>query len=158
MNEKILAVLVAWILGLIVALPNLLIRTGFWKSWYLSPTIPPFAVKRMIYLGIPFSLFFWCLPLVLLLPIDDQTAMIWSGRIGVVGIILGITMAALAPSWAKPGWQRRLENRYSHDEIADFLPVWQQIDRKDWAQLIETEEGLKQLVEMTGYEYRTSPK
>jgi hypothetical protein len=156
--EKLVAMVVTWMLGLIVALPNLLMRAGFWKSWYLSPTIPPFAVKRMLYLGIPFSLFFWCLPIVLLLPIDDQAAMAWSGRIGIAGVLLGIAIAFIAPSWAKPAWQRRLEDRYDQDEIAIFVRVWQQMDRKEWGRLIETEEGLKQLVERSGGQYRRGPK
>ena len=130
-----------------------MIRFGKWKDWYLSPTVPPFAFKRAVHLGIPFSFFFLFAPFLALVPVAPDTKLnIWAG-IGVTGIVGGIVLAVWAPGWAKPEWQRRLEDRYNHDEIAEFLKVWRQMDRKEWGRLIETEEGLRQLVEMAEGQY-----
>jgi hypothetical protein len=153
MTEKIFAVLLLWMPGLILAGPGLLIRFGVWKTWYLAP-VTPFTAKPMVLLGIPFSLFFWCMPIIALLPIDDDTYMRWIAIVGVIGTILGIVIADVSPGWAKPTWQRRLEERYSKEEINEFLQVWRKMDQQEWARLIGTDEGLEELVRIARGPYR----
>jgi hypothetical protein len=143
-------------IGALLLLPSLLVRLGVWKTWYLAPSIPPFTFKRSFHLW-PFALMFLCTPLIAILPLGDQAFELVIASIGIAGILLGIGLAVWAPRWAKPAWQRRLEDRYHHDEIATFVRVWRQIDRKEWGRLIETEEGLKQLVERAGGQYRRGP-
>jgi hypothetical protein len=151
-------IFLSWLLGSFLFVPGLLVRLGKWKDWYLSPTIPPFAVKRFVYMGMPASLFFLCMPLLAIMPVGSDTGENLIAGIGVAGFAIGIILAFWAPRWAKPAWQQRLEDRYSHSEINAFLPVWQHMDHKEWGWLIGTEEGLKQLVEKAGGQYRRDPK
>lgn len=73
---------------------------------------------------------------------------------GVIGTILGIVIADVSPGWAKPTWQRRLEERYSKEEINEFLQVWRKMDQQEWARLIGTDEGLEELVRIARGPYR----
>jgi hypothetical protein len=98
------------------------------------------------------------MPLLAVLPADSDTSMNIVAGIGVAGIVIGIILAFWAPRWAKPAWQRRLEDRYSYAEINTFLPVWQRMDHKEWGRLVGTEEGLKKLVEKARGQYRSDPK
>jgi hypothetical protein len=155
--DKLLAVCVMWLLGAPIYLPGLLARWGVYKSWYLVPWMPPFAWRGIVYMW-PFSAVFVCYPFIALSPLSDDAVMkVWAG-IGIGGAIFAIILGLWRPRWAKPAWQRRLEDRYDHDEIATFVRVWRQMDRKEWGRLIETEEGLKQLVERAGGQYRRGPK
>lgn len=65
-----------------------------------------------------------------------------------MGFTIGIALALWAPGWAKPTWQRRLEDRYNQNEIDSFLRVWRRMNKKEWGRLIETDEGLEELVKM----------
>ncbi len=151
-------IFLSWLLGSFLFVPGLLVRLGKWKDWYLSPNIPPFAVKRFVYAGMPASLIFLHLPFLAFVPVDPDTKLDISAYIGVAGIAIGIVLAFWAPRWAKPAWQRRLEDRYSYAEINTFLPVWQHMDHKEWGRLVGTEEGLKELVEKAGGQYRRNPQ
>ncbi len=151
-------IFLSWLLGSFLFVPGLLVRLGMWKDWYLSPNIPPFAIKRFVYAGMPASMIFVLAPILAFVPADPDTKLdIWAG-IGVSGFAIGIILAFWAPRWAKPAWQRRLEDRYSYAEINMFLPVWQRMDHKEWGRLVGTEEGLKELVEKAGGQYRRGPK
>jgi hypothetical protein len=157
MIDKFLAVCVVWLLGAPIYLPWLLSRLGFYKGWYLAPSMPPFVWRGSIHLW-PLSAVFVCYPLIALSPLNDDAVMkVWAG-VGIASFILTLVLGVCNPRWAKPAWQRRLEDRYSHDEIATFVRVWRQMNRKEWGRLIETEEGLKQLVERAGGQYRRGPK
>jgi hypothetical protein len=151
-------IFLSWLVGSFLFVPGLLVRWGKWKDWYLSPTISPFAVKRFVYTWMPASMFFVLAPILAFTPADPDTKLdIWAGM-GVTGIAIGIVLAFWAPRWAKPAWQRRLEDRYSYAEINTFLPVWQHMDHKEWGRLVGTEEGLKELVEKAGGQYRHDPR
>ena len=146
MMEKTLAVLLLWLMGAPIYLPGLLTRIGLYKNWYLVPFMPPFAWRGIVHMW-PFSAFFVCYPFIALSPLnDDQVMQAWAG-IGIVGLIASAILGLWQPAWAKPTWQRRLEERYDSDEIKFvFIPAWRKMDRKEWGRLIETEEGLAELV------------
>lgn len=141
-------IFLSWLLASIFIVPHLLIRLGKWKDWYLSPTVLPFAFKRGVHLGIPFSFLFLFAPCMAFVPGDPYTKLGILLSISAVGFISGIVLALSEPHWAKPGWQRQLEERFTRDEIAAFLPIWRHMDHQKWGRLIETEEGLEQLVQM----------
>ncbi|MDY7076796.1 MAG: hypothetical protein SXV54_07705 [Chloroflexota bacterium] len=63
--------------------------------------------------------------------------------------LLCLVFAIWQPRWLKPTWQRRLEDQYSQAEINTvFRPAWRKMNHREWSHLIETEEGLEQLVQM----------
>lgn len=146
MIDKLLAILIMWLIGAPIYLPGLLARLGIYKNWYLVPFMPPFAWRGIIYMW-PFSAFFICYPFIALSPLSDAQVMrVWVG-IGILGLIISVIIGLWQPRWAKPTWQRRLEDRYDYDEIKFvFIPAWRKMDRKEWGRLIETEEGLEELV------------
>jgi hypothetical protein len=147
MTDKMMATLVAWLLGSPIYLPWLLARLGLYKSWYFAKFIPPFSWRGWIQLW-PLSAVFVCMPFIALLPVNDDLFMtLWAG-IGVGGIIFAIVLVIINPRWAKPAWQRRLEDRYSYEMINNFIEVWRQMDFAEWSQLVETEEGLEKLVKI----------
>ncbi len=95
----------------------------------------------------PFSAIFVCAPFMSLLPINEDERLQVLVGISVAGAIFAIILGLWRPRWAKPTWQRRLEDRYDNDEIKFvFIPAWRKMDRKEWGRLIETEEGLEELV------------
>ena len=153
MFNKLLGIIIMWLLGAPIYLPWVLSQLGFYRGWYLVSFMPPFIGKWTIHLW-PLSAVFVCYPFIALSPLNDDVVMkVWAG-VSIAGFILTLVLGICNPRWAKPAWQRRLEDRYSRDEIAEFLRVWRQMDRREWGRLIETEKGLKQLVKMAGGQYR----
>jgi hypothetical protein len=147
MIDKLLAVFAMWLVGAPIYLPGVLNLLGIYKGWYLAPFIPPFSWRRSIHAW-PASAVFVCFPITLL-PLSDDAVMKILASVGVAGVVFAITLMIWNPRWAKPAWQRRLEDRYSRDEIdLLFMPAWRKMNRKEWGRLIETEEGLEQLVQM----------
>lgn len=157
MIERLLASFVVWLLGAPIYLPWALSRLGVYKRWYLAPFIPPFSWRGCIQVW-PLGAVFICAPFVGLLPLSVDARMRVLAGVSVAGILLALIMVVRTPRWAKAVWQRRLEDRYNHKEINSFIHVWRQMDFKEWGQLIETEEGLKQLVEKAGGQYRREPR
>lgn len=145
--QKVLAIVAMWILGAPIYLPWLLARLGLYKRWYFAPFMPPFSWRGWIQLW-PISAFFVFTPCIALLPIGDDLFITVIAGIGISGVIIALVLVLWTPSWAKPTWQRRLEDRYSHEEISRFIQVWRGMDFKEWSRLIETEEGTKTLVRM----------
>lgn len=146
--NKLLGVCIMWLLGAPIYLPGLLSLLGVYKGWYLAPFIPPFSWRRSIHAW-PASAVFVCYPIIALSPLSDDAVMkVWAG-VGVAGVVFAVALMIWNPRWAKPAWQRRLEDRYSHDEIDRlFVPAWRKMNRREWGRLIDTEEGLEQLVQM----------
>ena len=90
---------------------------------------------RAVYMW-PVSIFFFFVPFLAILPISDELAMNIIGIVAIVGVILAIVMVGWTPGWAKPDWQRYLEDKYTWSEIrSTFIPVWRKMDRKKWSQL-----------------------
>lgn len=143
--ERLAAAIVSWLIGAPIYMPWLLARLGFYKGWYLAPFIPPFSWRRWILVW-PMSAFFVCMPFVGLLPLSPDDKLNVLATIGVIGFVFAILLILWNPRWAKPAWQRRLEERYTHRQINKFLDVWRHMDRSEWGRLIETEEGLEELV------------
>ena len=82
-----------------------------------------------------------------MLPLSDDAFMIVLGWTSLVGGILGLVMIIWTPAWAKPKWQRYLEDKYSWREIRGvFIPAWRKMERKQWGQLLDSEEGIEELV------------
>jgi hypothetical protein len=136
-----------WLLGSPLYLPWLLARLGIYKSWYFAPFMLPFSWRGWIQLW-PMSAFFIFTPCIALMPMSDDIAMKLIAFIGITGVVLAFVMALWNPRWAKPAWQRRLEDRYSYETINNFIEVWRQMDFAEWSQLVETEEGLEKLVKI----------
>lgn len=137
------------LVGLIFAALGISVRFGWYKTWYIKKTYPPFTYRAAIYFAFPFSLFWFFFPIVALLPIprESKSALAVVGMFG--SFLLCLVFAIWQPRWLKPTWQRRLENRYNQAEIDTvFRPAWRGMDRREWGKLIETEEGLEQLVQM----------
>ena len=156
MLNKLLGTLLMWIIGAPIYLPWLLARLGIYKGWYLAPFLPPFSWRRWIQLW-PASAVFVCYPLIALSPLSDHAVMtVWAG-ISVAGVVLAVVMVIWNPGWAKPAWQRRLEERYTHRQINKFLETWRHMDHDEWGRLIETEEGLEELVKRAQGEERFRP-
>lgn len=132
--------------GFSFAIPWLIVRLGVWKSWYLVPFMPPLIWGRAIY-GWPVGLMFIALPFLPLFGLqgDDFTGV--SGYIGIAGVVLAFIMIIWTPGWAKPKWQRYLEDNYSWREIRGiFIPTWRKMDWKQWGQLLDSIEGIEELV------------
>ncbi len=144
--DALWASIASFLLGFSFAVPWLIVRAGRWKSWYLAPLMPPLIWGRAIY-GWPVGLMFIALPFLPLFGLqgDDFTAV--SGYIGIAGVVLAFIMIIWTPAWAKPKWQRYLEDKYSWREIRGiFIPAWRKMDRKQWGQLLDSEEGIEELV------------
>ena len=134
------------LLGMPVYLPWVLARVGRYKSWYLAPFMPPIIWGRAIY-GWPASALFVFAPFVGLLPIGSDGRGLLMGVIGILGVLVAIIMIIWTPGWAKPPWQRYLEDQYTWSEIrGTFIPAWRKMDRKEWATLLDSEAGIRELV------------
>jgi hypothetical protein len=146
--DRLLVFCVAWLIGAPVYLPDLLARLGVYKVWYFAPFIPPFSWKRSIHAW-PASAGFICLPFLLFSSLSDEAVMLAFASLTFTGVLFAAVLMIWNPRWAKPLWQRRLEDRYSREEINEVLiPAWRGMNHREWGRLIETEEGLEQLVEM----------
>ena len=134
------------LLGAPVYLPWIFIRMGKYKSWYLAPFMPPLMWGRAAY-GWPASAVFVLAPFVGILPLAPDEKGIVMGIIGILGVIVAIIMILWTPDWAKPKWQRYLEEKYSWREIRGvFIPAWRKMDRQEWAALLDSEAGIRELV------------
>ena len=144
--DWVIGSLLLWLLSMPVILPWILAKIGTYKRWYFAPFMPPFSWRRWIQLW-PASAVFVCAPFIGLLPIAIELRMkIWAA-IAVVGVILAIVMVLWTPGWAKPAWQRRLEDRFSHEQISAFISVWRKMPFSQWSDMIETEEGMLELAD-----------
>jgi hypothetical protein len=135
------------LIGLVFAAMGISVRCGWHKTWYIKRTYPPVTYRAAQYFAFPFSLFWFSFPIVALLPIprDNKVVPLVVGMLG--SFVLCLVFAIWQPRWLKPTWQRRLEDRYSWKEISGiFIPAWRRMDRREWGRLIETQEGLEQLV------------
>lgn len=143
-----LGTLMMWAFGAPIYLPWLLARMGYYKRWYLAPFAPPLMWGKAIYLW-PISLFFVSAPIVSFLGITGSLASTVMAWISPISIILAFNMLLWTPGWAKPTWQRYLEDKYSWREIREvFIPAWREMDRKQWSQLLDSEQGIEQLVKL----------
>jgi hypothetical protein len=137
--------LLASLFGLPIYLPWVLARIGIYKRWYLAYSLPPLIWGRAIFMW-PVSAVFVCAPFIGLIPVgSDEKGTIWA-IVSVAGVILAVIMVIWTPSWAKPKWQRYLEDCYSRAEIRTFILVWREMDRRTWGELLDSEEGIEELV------------
>lgn len=144
--DWVIGALFFWLLSMPVILPWVLAKIGTYKRWYLIPLVFPFAWRNWIQLW-PLSAVFVCAPFTGLLPIEIEARMkIWA-TVTVVGVILAIVMVLWTPRWAKPAWQRRLEDRFSHEQISAFISVWRKMPFSQWSDMIDTEEGMLALAD-----------
>lgn len=149
---KLLGTLILWFFAAPLCIPWILIRVGKYKRWYLAPFVPPFIWGRAFY-GWPATAVFIFSPILAVLPVSDDTFMSLLGWISLVGVVLGIIMMIWTPGWAKPKWQRYLEAKYTGSEIrSTLIPVWRKMDRKKWSQLLDSEEGIEELVRIARQE------
>ena len=146
MINKILATLAMWLLAVPIFLPWLLARLSVYKRWYFAPFIPPFSWRGWIQLW-PLSAFFICIPFLALTPLSDDMFMKSIVVVGVLGVIGAFVIVVWTPGWAKPAWQRRLEDRFSHEQISAFISVWRKMPFSQWSDMIETEEGMLELAD-----------
>ncbi|MFZ1396769.1 MAG: hypothetical protein WAS33_07725 [Candidatus Promineifilaceae bacterium] len=146
--EKAAASIVSILIGAPLYLPWIFARLGKYKRWYLAYFAPPFMWGKAIYAW-PMSAFFISTPIIGLLPITPESRTLVWGIIGIIGVILGFLMILWQPKWAKPDWQRYLEDKYAWREIRGvFIPHWRQMDRQTWNRLMDSEEGIDELVRM----------
>ena len=144
--QRLLAGISAILFGFLFILPWILVRKGIYHSWYLAHFAPPFIWGRVIYAW-PISIVFISIPIVALLPINDDKFTSLMGAINIIRVILSIYMIGWTPRWAKPPWQRYLEDQYTWSEIrGTFIPAWRKMDRKEWATLLDSEAGIRELV------------
>lgn len=137
---------VSFLFGISFAVPWFLVRIGVLKAWYLAPFMPPLIWGRAIF-GWPVGTMFIALPFLPLLGLQGDAGTTVAGYIGIVGLALAFVMIIWTPGWAKPKWQRYLEDKYSWREIRGiFIPAWRKMDRKQWGQLLDSEEGIEELV------------
>ena len=66
-----------------------------------------------------------------------------------LGIIITPIIIIWTPSWAKPKWQRYLEENCSQEEIRVFIPVWREMDKQEWSDYLDSEEGIDKLLKIT---------
>ncbi len=144
--EKLLAGILSWVIGMPIYLPWLLARVGIYKRWYFAPFLPPFSWRGWIQLW-PMSAMFVSIPFLSLFGLtgDDFTEV--AGIIGIVGIIVAVYMVLWTPGWAKPTWQRRLEERFSYEQVSEFIRIWKKMPFHEWCNKIETEEGMLELAD-----------
>lgn len=146
MPDTLKGTLICFLMGLPFLALGTVIRLGIWKSWYLQRYYPVIAMKRSRHLAIPIGLIWFLLPFCLLTGPEGSAA--WN-RVTVMGLgvlIVGIALAIWEPGWTKPNWQRRLEAQYDEDTIRTLIADWRRMDRKEWGALIETQQGLDELV------------
>ncbi len=108
--------------------------------------MPPFSWRGWIQLW-PASAVFVCYPVIALSPLSDDVVMQLWAIVSLVGIALALIMTLWTPRWAKPAWQRRLEDRFSHEQISAFISVWRKMPFSQWSDMIETEEGMLELAD-----------
>jgi hypothetical protein len=147
--ERVAASIVSILFGSLFYLPWIFIRLGKYKLWYLAHRIPPFSWPRVMYALPAFATMFILLPFVALLPISNDAAMAVLGVISVIGVILGFILMIWTPRWAQPDWQFYLEGNFEWSEIKRvFIPYWRQMDRRTWISLMDSEEGIDELVRL----------
>lgn len=126
---------------------GVLMRMGIWKSWYLKSDLPPVTMRAAVYALIPIGLGFTLAPILAALGDDDS---MWAARLYGVTLAIGTILAIWQPPWVKPAWLRRLEFQYDQDTIKALIAEWRKMDRKEWGALIETQQGLDELVRRAG--------
>jgi hypothetical protein len=142
----LLALVISFFFGLSFSVPWIFVRIGIYKRWYLAPFAPPLMWSRVIF-GWPIGAMFVSLPFLYLLGLRGNAGTNASGLIGIIGLVLAVIMIGWTPGWAKPKWQRYIEDKYTGAEIrSTFIPVWRKMDRKKWSQLLDSEEGIEELV------------
>ena len=144
--KSIVGVLIFWGLAVPFILPWVLIRLGIYKRWYLARAMPPFIWNKALFFIWPASAIFVFAPIIAILPINDDIFMRAWAIVSVSGIIAGLIIAIWTPRWAKPKWQQYLEDTYSKAEIRRYIPVWRVMDAKRWGKLLDSEEGIDELV------------
>jgi hypothetical protein len=141
------------VIGLIFLAMAILIRSGRYKRWYLGPMLPPFRFKSAMYFGFPFCLFWFTPPILALLPIPKEAQSVlleigWGSS-----FVLSALFAIWQPRWLKPTWLRRLEDQYNRPTERLLEARWRrrikegQMSYQEWAQRIETQKGLDELVQ-----------
>jgi hypothetical protein len=140
------ATIVSFLLGAPLYLPWLFVKFGRYKTWYLAPALPPLIYGRALY-GWPLCAVFISPPFVALFGYSGDEGLEIIAVIGLIGVVCGFWMIIWTPDWAKPFWQRHLESAYSYQEIRTvFLPAWRKMDRREWSNMMETKEGIEELV------------
>ena len=135
-----------FLFGFSFAVPWIFVRIGLYKSWYLAPAMPPLIWGKAIY-GWPIGLMFVSLPFIYLFGLRGDEGLSVAAFIGVLGVILAIIMIVWTPSWAKPAWQRYLETNYTWREVRGvFIPAWRKMDPWEWSAMMDTEEGIEELI------------
>jgi hypothetical protein len=144
----LLGTLMMWAFGAPLYLPWIFARLGKYKRWYLAYFAPPFMWGKAIYAW-PASAGFVFAPFMVLIPNHGDLRLFVWGIVGMAGVVTGFLMILWQPRWAKPPWQAYLEANYQWWEIRRvFIPYWRQMDRQTWNMLMDSEEGIDELVAM----------
>jgi hypothetical protein len=162
LEEKLLVIGGAALASLPFFALGLLIRLGLWKSWYLQKYYPVIAMKGSRHLGIPLGLLILLTPPCLfvgsaLFARVETMSDCWVGM-GSFLLISGVVIAMWNPPWANPPWLQRLEAQYDEDTIRTLIANWRRMDRKEWGGLIETQQGLDELVRRAGVPVATTDR
>jgi hypothetical protein len=158
MADILKGILICFLMGLPFLALGMAIRLGMWKSWYLQRYYPVIAMKRSRHLAIPIGLIWFLLPICLLTRPEGPAA--WN-RVTIMGfgvLLVGIALAIWEPGWMNPTWQRRLEAQYDGGTIRTLIAKWRKMDRKEWGGLIETQQGLDELVRRAGVPVATTDR
>lgn len=146
MSDRLLASISSILFGVFFMLPWVMVRSGKHKRWYLAPFAPPLMWGRAVYMW-PMGTFFLVLPFLPLFGFQKDALNNASGIIAITALVFAIIMIGWTPDWAKPKWQRYLEDKYTWSEIrGTFIPAWRKMDRKEWATLLDSEAGIRELV------------
>jgi hypothetical protein len=140
-----------WVLGI-------LIRVGVWKAWFLKQDLPPIRMRASVYVVFPLGLAFLAAPIINIAASSEmQAANAATAFLGSVAV-LGTILALWQPWWLKPTWLQRLESQYDSDTINALIAEWRKMDRKEWGALIETQQGLDELVGRAGISVATTDR
>lgn len=150
-------VLVLVAIGLVFLGMAISVRSGRSKGWYLR-TYRPFGRKLLLPLCISLSLAWFTLPVVAILPIPKESRSVL-GQIGMLSpLVLTPLLAIWQPWWLDPVWLRRLESQYDRGTIKALIENWRKMDRAEWGRLIETQQGLDELVRRAGVPVATTDR
>jgi len=145
-------------IGLILWVLGILMRVGRWKTWFLKRDLPPVTMKASLYAAFPLGLAFLAAPVINIVASSEmQAARVAIGFLWSMAI-LGTILALWQPRWLKPIWLQRLDSQYDSDTINALIAEWRKMDRKEWGALIETQQGLDELVRRAGVPVATTDR
>lgn len=137
-----------FVFGFVTLFFGIMIRLGKFRWVYAGQSLPVFAQREVIHLGIPLGLGFLVIGLIGVFP-EFKDALTYPLLFFFFATVI---LAIWQPWWLKPAWLRWLEGNYGY-VLEEMFAEARVIGRFEWAEQVRTQADLEEWADRVARKY-----